>query len=196
MVPVVLVQSYLQRNTAFPNQSRCRIKDHCVGRLLAWRYRLDRCRVEDFRWTPYRSDELHFLSPEWIRSGPEIRTWRLVVLIVFFNLVYMHHVDQEGERTSGGPHIAPPEHLDRCGWACRSKFLSQDKLLEDPRVQALPVYIRPTPSQSPPDIPLPPDAPARRHCRGGIVGGTGGVVRWTRKNRGEASTSQAGPSTS
>ncbi|MED6111619.1 hypothetical protein PIB30_053865 [Stylosanthes scabra] len=46
-------------------------RDLQAGRLLAWRYRLDRCRVEDFRWTLYGSDDLRFLSPDWI--GQDLR---------------------------------------------------------------------------------------------------------------------------
>ncbi|MED6212233.1 hypothetical protein PIB30_081317, partial [Stylosanthes scabra] len=47
-----------------------------------------------FRWTPCGSDDLRFLSPEWIRSGPEIRTWCSLVPILFFNLIQRHHVDR------------------------------------------------------------------------------------------------------
>ncbi|MED6196846.1 hypothetical protein PIB30_051126 [Stylosanthes scabra] len=63
-------------------------RDLHARRLLAWRYRLDRCRVEDVRL-----DDLWFQSPEWIRSAPEIQTWRSVVPIVCFNLVHMHHTN-------------------------------------------------------------------------------------------------------
>ncbi|MED6137065.1 hypothetical protein PIB30_061451 [Stylosanthes scabra] len=49
------------------------------------------------------------------------------------------------------------------GWwarACKSRFLSQEGLFEDPRVLALPAEICPTPSQSRPDIPFLPNSPA------------------------------------
>ncbi|MED6198482.1 hypothetical protein PIB30_066715 [Stylosanthes scabra] len=85
--------------------------------------------------TPYGSDDLRFLSPDWIRSGAEIRTWHSIVPIVCFNLVHMHDVDRVMRQlgadrpipvdpvnndiflmtTSRGkdvwwPHIAPPKH--------------------------------------------------------------------------------------
>ncbi|MED6200791.1 hypothetical protein PIB30_088676 [Stylosanthes scabra] len=202
-----------------------------AGTLLVWRYRLDRCRVEDFRWMPYGSDDLRFLSPDWIRSGPEIRAWWSVVPIVCFNLVHMHHVDRVMRQlgadqsipvdlvnvdaflttTGKGEDVWWPTHRTNRAWyeswmrhatdpvviqifpkpdfrgnqeyldwwdrACRSRFLSDDGLLDNPRVQALPPDIRSTPSQPPPDIPLPLNAPAHRRRRGGRARDTGGPVR-------------------
>ncbi|MED6189742.1 hypothetical protein PIB30_098933 [Stylosanthes scabra] len=142
-----------------------------------------------FRWTPCGSDDLHFLSPEWIRSGPEIRTWQLVVSIVCFNLVHMHHVDRVMRQLKQiNRYLGSSEH-QRIPDDHRSRFLSQDELLKDPRVQALSADIRPKPSLPRPDISLPPDASVRRCHRGGRAGGTGGAVRRTRNNQGEASTS-------
>ncbi|MED6109530.1 hypothetical protein PIB30_034526 [Stylosanthes scabra] len=51
------------------------------------------------------------------------------------------------------------EYLDWWAMACMNRYLSQDSLLENPRVQALSADIRPTPSQPRPGIPLPLDAP-------------------------------------
>ncbi|MED6172611.1 hypothetical protein PIB30_051647 [Stylosanthes scabra] len=88
------------------------------------------------------------------------------------------------------------EYFDWWDRACKSRFLSDDDLLHDPRVLALPPDIHPTPSQPPPDIPLSLDLPAPKHRRGGRAGDTGGPVRRTQTTQGEASTSHAAPSTS
>ncbi|MED6192168.1 hypothetical protein PIB30_007700 [Stylosanthes scabra] len=172
--------------------------------LPVWRSRLDRVCVDDFWWTPHGSDDLRFLLLKWIRFGPEIRMWRSLVPIVCFNLVNMHHVDRVMRQlgpdqlvlvnvdvflttTVRGEYVSWPTDHTTKAW-----FLSHDSVLEDPRVQALLGNIRSIPSQPRLDIPLLLDALARRRCRGG---GTGRAIRRDRRSQGDASTSQAGPST-
>ncbi|MED6181888.1 hypothetical protein PIB30_023557 [Stylosanthes scabra] len=202
------------------------------GRLLVLRYILDRYCVDDtlqFRWTSYGLDDLRFLSPKWIRSGPEIRAWRSVVPIVYFDLVHMHHVDRIVRQFGADqPILVDPVNVDRflrtkgrgedvwchrttrslyeswmrqvtdlvvveivlkpdfrgnwkyLDWwsrVCRSRFLLDDRLLQDPRVQVPPADIRSTPSQPWQEIQLTLDAPTHRRCPGGRVGDTGGLTR-------------------
>ncbi|MED6127050.1 hypothetical protein PIB30_084390 [Stylosanthes scabra] len=183
-------------------------RDHEDGRLLRWRYRLVRCCVEDFRYTPYLSDDLRFLSPEWIRSGPEIWTWRSVIS-VGEDVWWLTHRTTKAWCESWMRHATDPvviqivpelnfrgnqEYLDWWGRACRSRFLSDGGLSEDPRVQGLSADIQPTPSHPRPDILFPPDAPARRRHQGGRAGDTGGAVCQTRMTRVAPSTSRAGVS--
>ncbi|MED6167637.1 hypothetical protein PIB30_004861 [Stylosanthes scabra] len=37
---------------------------------------------------------MHALIPDWMRSQPEVYTWRSAVPVVCFNYVHMHHIDR------------------------------------------------------------------------------------------------------
>ncbi|MED6135567.1 hypothetical protein PIB30_047708 [Stylosanthes scabra] len=119
------------------------------------------CRGDDVWWPTHRTTRAWYEN--WMRHAIDLAVIQIVPKPDFL-----------GNR----------EYLDWSGRACWSRFLSEDELLEDPRVRALQADIRPTPSQPRPDIPLPPDAPARRRCQGGRARYTGGAVRRTQKTRG------------
>ncbi|MED6193345.1 hypothetical protein PIB30_018496 [Stylosanthes scabra] len=136
-----------------------------------------------FLWTPYGSNDLRFLTPDWIHSQEEVRTLRSLIPIVCFNMVSLNDVDQlvladpanleffltTTSRREGISH--DPGLVREMEAPCVYLRWCKDGCLDDPRVVALLADIRPTPFPSRPDIPSPPDVLARRHRRGKRSGG-------------------------
>ncbi|MED6164175.1 hypothetical protein PIB30_087141 [Stylosanthes scabra] len=74
-------------------------RDQQEGRLLQWRSRIDRVSVEQA------------LIPDWMRSQPEVYTWRSAVPVVCFNFVHMHRIDRV-IRQYGGEQPVPRLPVD------------------------------------------------------------------------------------
>ncbi|MED6209816.1 hypothetical protein PIB30_058296 [Stylosanthes scabra] len=64
-----------------------------------------------FRWTPYDTQELQAIVPDWLHSRGEVYTWRSIVPVVCFNYVHMHHVDRV-LRQYGGEQPVPRAPVD------------------------------------------------------------------------------------
>ncbi|MED6125420.1 hypothetical protein PIB30_068380 [Stylosanthes scabra] len=74
--------------------------EHCLTLMLS-----------RFRWTPYDSNEMQALIPDWMRSQTEVYTWRSAVPVVCFNCVRMHHIDRV-IRQYGGEQLVPQLPVD------------------------------------------------------------------------------------
>ncbi|MED6213696.1 hypothetical protein PIB30_095807 [Stylosanthes scabra] len=61
--------------------------------------------ISQFRWTPYDSNEMQVVIPDWMRSQLEVYTWRSAVPVVCFNFVHMHHIDRVIRQYGGEQHI-------------------------------------------------------------------------------------------
>ncbi|MED6131859.1 hypothetical protein PIB30_013822 [Stylosanthes scabra] len=69
-------------------------RDVREGRLLQWRFRIDRVTLAQFRWTSFDTLEIQARISDWMRSQGEVHTWRSAVHVVCFNYVGMHHIDR------------------------------------------------------------------------------------------------------
>ncbi|MED6206862.1 hypothetical protein PIB30_030633 [Stylosanthes scabra] len=152
-------------------------------RQLEFRNELDRVGVDDVRipklfvWTPYMTPQWRAIEPAWVHEAAEIQTWLATVPIVPFMYVRFRHIDRvKGQFGGEQPVPLHPVNLDGfrgargddrweyTQWwavACRQRFLTQDRLLQDPRGFQLLGDVPPAASQERDPIVLPRDAPAR-----------------------------------
>ncbi|MED6160869.1 hypothetical protein PIB30_055282 [Stylosanthes scabra] len=113
--------------------------EHCLTLLIS-----------QFRWTPYDSNEMQALIPDWMRSQPKVYTWRRSPEV----LVTVHF---------GGDPRGTQQYYE--WYACvarRGRFLSRAVHLADPRWTLAPASIPAAVVHSRDDLVMPDDAPAPR----------------------------------
>ncbi|MED6158371.1 hypothetical protein PIB30_032232 [Stylosanthes scabra] len=154
-------------------------QDTHARRQLEFQNELDQVGVDDFVRTPYMAPQWRAIEPDWVNEVGEIQTWLATVPIVLFMYIRFHHVDRV-KRLFGSEQAVPLDLVNLDGflrasargddrweyndwWAvtCRRRFLTQDRLLQDPRGFQLPDDVPPAASQERDPIVLPRDAPAR-----------------------------------
>ncbi|MED6213443.1 hypothetical protein PIB30_093395 [Stylosanthes scabra] len=87
--------------------------DRHETRMLTARLDLDRLGLAQFACTPYVDPAWDALRPAWMLTVEEQRTWRVVVPIVCFMYVRMHHVDRVKKQLGGEQQIPEdPINLD------------------------------------------------------------------------------------
>ncbi|MED6161241.1 hypothetical protein PIB30_058872 [Stylosanthes scabra] len=131
--------------------------DTHARRTLEFRNELDRVGVDDFVWTPYMTPQWRVMEPGWVNEVGEIETWLATVPIVLF-MSRDHQIQIVPTRYPGWP---TREYADWWAVACRRRFLSPDRLLQDPRGAQLSDDVYPAVTQERDPIVLPRDAPAR-----------------------------------
>ncbi|QHN78668.1 uncharacterized protein DS421_19g663310 [Arachis hypogaea] len=90
------------------------IRDYHAQRVLRWSTSLDRLALDELPWTPYADPWLQDITPDWVRSTGEWRTWLSVIPFVCFNIVEFHQSDRV-KRQFGGEQTVPvnPVNVNR-----------------------------------------------------------------------------------
>ncbi|RYR07717.1 hypothetical protein Ahy_B05g075133 [Arachis hypogaea] len=155
-------------------------RDHHAQRVLRWRTLLDQLALDKLHWTPYVDDRLQAITPKWVRTPREWRTWLSVVPLVFFNIMEFYQPNRvkrqfKGEQlvpvdsvnvdwfltsTGRGEDVRWPTRLHEPGtMACKVRHLSGEDVLDDPRLATILDDVQPTLSQPIEVLQFPADVP-------------------------------------